>query len=224
MTTISGFAPHAADAEERARARVGDAYQPGWCLRFIAHDVYGVLPLVDGAKFDETGGNSAADYWHAAVERGTVVKATAAKDLPQNSAVFWLGEEGEHGHVAFYTSGEKIISTDLPEIGFIGEAHLGDVEEQWGYKLVGAVLVDGNGISLEPGEMPAPKYKVSNPDGARGTELISRSSAEVDVVPVGKAVKVDHLEQIPGTLDIRAVVKRKGGETFYDYADLEVVE
>lgn len=226
MTKITRYAPHAADAETRARASVGDPYQTGWCLRFVAHDLYGVDPLVDRPKFDALGYNTATDYWEAAEARGEVVKASTAKDLPAGSAVFWTGPEGTDGHAAFYLSGEKIISTDLPEFGRVGEAHLVDVAAAWpGYELVGAVLVDGNGVSLKPrdGAPPPRRYKVTAAEGARGTEGLSRSSATVKVAKHGATLTAARLVQVPGTLDLRVVVESKGREVYYDLADLERV-
>lgn len=227
MTKITGYAPHAADAEARARELVGNPYQPGWCLRFAVWTLLGVDPLVDRPKFDALGYNTAADYWKAAEERGEVVKATTSKDLPANSVAFWIGPDGTDGHAAFYLSGEKIITTDLPTTGRIGEAHLGDVAETWpGYELVGAVLVDGNGISLKPrdGAPPPKMFKVTAPDGARGVAGLSRSSARVKVAKPGTKLTASRLEQVPGTLEVRVVVDAKGGEVYYDLADLSRVE
>lgn len=193
MTTITRTAPYANTAIERARAQVGDRYPAGWCLRWAA-SVFGVPGVGD---WDGDGANDAEDFWKAAVARGQVIETTDPSEIPAGSMVMWTGGSHDHGHAAVAIGDGHMISTDLPFRNSIGEVDIDLVRKAWGLKLVGAILVDGNGYKLTPATGPArlKRYKVTAEGGLRGRTGPDTSYQTVLVLPKGKVITVKELVQ-----------------------------
>jgi hypothetical protein len=218
MPEIAKYAPHARNATERARARVGDPYHPGWCLRFVAHDVLGVSGVGDWEKMQAEGYNNVDDYWAAAVDHGKVVKTSDPAKIPAGSIVAWSG--GEHGHAAYALGDGKIIGTDHPTHGRVGESTIKAITDDWDYKLLGAVLIDGGGYTYhQPAKRPARKYKVTAADGAPGHTSRSKSAPVGETAKSGATLTVNRLEQ-EGFI-VWAVASKKDAELYYLADQLE---
>lgn len=151
---------------ERAKAWVGDRFSPGWCLYWCLVHVFKVPGLGD---YDHDGSADAEDYWKAAKKRGKVVETSDPKTIPAGVLIMWTGGSHDHGHAAYSLGNGEMVSTDLPTRGRVGRVPIDMARARWGLKLVGYVLVDGNGFTLtrdvglsEPTRLTKPvKYTVT---------------------------------------------------------------
>lgn len=151
MVTKIKYAPNALKARATALSWVGKKFSPGWCLYWCLVYVYKVPGLGD---YDHDGDADAVDYWKAAKKRGKVVETTDPKKIPPGALIMWTG--GKHGHAAFSLGDGRMVSTDLPTRGKVGECDIAEAHKRWGHQLVGYVEVDGNGFTLVQPETPAP--------------------------------------------------------------------
>lgn len=150
------YAPGAATARATALGWVGRKYPPGWCLRFQALEIFKVPGVGD---WDRDRAADAEDYWKAAVARGKVVKTSDPAKIPAGVMIMWTDPgRNDYGHAAYSLGGGMMVSTDLPTSGKVGKVKISEASRRWGHKLVGYVLVDGNGFTLtpKPPKPPAP--------------------------------------------------------------------
>lgn len=218
-TTVTRYAPHAADAVPRALAQVGTSYPAGWCLRWAA-SIFGVPGVGD---WDGDSANDAEDFWKAAVARGTVIKTADPEKIPAGSMVMWTGGSHDHGHAAVAIGGGRMVSTDLPRRARIGNVEIDTVRTSWGLTLVGAILVDGNGYGLikPAGASTLKKYRVTAESGLRGRTGPSTSHPTVMVAPEGKILTVKQLVQ--NGREQWAVSRQKNQDLYFSLAYLERV-
>lgn len=166
------FAPHSRTATERALAAVGNDYPTGWCLRFAATDVLGVPGTTDWDNVDA----DCHDFWDAAVIHGEVIETDDPTAFPARAIAIWSG--GEYGHAAFTLGDGEGVGTDFPDRGRVGRFALADLAEAWGYQLLGAIIIDGNGYIYEPRpDDYRPTFKVTAVGGARGYTRPDTSAA-----------------------------------------------
>lgn len=140
----------------RAESWIGRSFPPGRCLFWCLTEVYKVPGVGD---YDRDGDADCHDYWRAAVKRGEVVETTDPKKIPVGAIAIW--SSGTYGHAAVVVAPGVIVSTDLPTRGRIGRVPITEPARRWGHKLLGYVVVDGNGFTLardrvEPAPEPAP--------------------------------------------------------------------
>lgn len=70
-----------------------------------------------------------------------------ALDPPLGAPVFWAGGSEGHGHIAIYTGGEDMRSTDCTVIGDVSDEHGSWVRKTWGLEYLGWTG-DLNGVRL----------------------------------------------------------------------------
>lgn len=141
-----------AQALARAKAKVGKTNRVGYCLAECVA-VYGI-PGPYG-----WGGNGRAwayNYWLNAVAHGKVVKTSDPMAIPAGALLFHAPRPGattvggKAGHVAISAGGGYEYSTDQPRDGKWGKVTIASVERAWGKKLVGYIIVTGDGVRLMP--------------------------------------------------------------------------
>lgn len=205
------YAPNSRTATELALAKVGDEYPTGWCLRFAATDILGVPGTTDWDNQDA----NCHDFWDAAVIRGTVIETDDPAKIPAGALAIWSG--GEHGHAAFTLGDGEVVGTDYPVHGRIDRHQIADLSEEWGYQLLGAILVDGNGYIYEPRPDDHRKtFKVIAAGGSRGYERPDTSAARGKKLRKGTKVDVELLQ-------VRFKVWAEVDGTFYPFEDFERV-
>lgn len=216
---VTRYAPHVDDVVDRALAQVGKRYPRGWCLRWAA-SMFGVPGVGD---WDHDKANDAEDFWKAAVAKGQVIQTSDPKKIPAGSMVMWVGGSGDHGHAAVALGGGRMVSTDLPKMDAIGEVDIALVHERWGLKLVGAILVDGNGYILKKpsGPKALKRYRVTAESGLRARSAPSTSAETVFLAPEGKVITVKHLVQ--RGRDVWAVSTHRKQDVYFHTAHLERV-
>lgn len=111
-------APQAADVAADA---VGNACDPGYCLKY-SRTAYGI----------PSQHSDAADAWHAAYGRHP-----GDTTPPVGAPVFWTGGSSGHGHIAVYAGDGRIYTTDLPTYGRIGVDDLDAPRTRWGLTYAG---------------------------------------------------------------------------------------
>lgn len=204
---MNRYAPHSRNATDRALAKVGDQYPDGWCLRFAATDVLGVPGTTDWDNPDA----DCHDFWDAAKIRGTVIETDKPDKIPAGALAIWSG--GEYGHAAFTLGDGEVVGTSYPVLGRIGRHPIADLSEAWGYQLLGAILVDGNGYIYEPrpddhrqtyrAVVSAPAYSRPDTSAATGKKL-------------RKGIKIE-----PTLVQVRFKVWAEHDGAFYRFEDLE---
>jgi hypothetical protein len=207
------YAPHSRTSTDRALARIGDEYPTGWCLRFAATDVLGVpgAHTADYTKPDP----DCLDFWEAAKSLGQVIETDNPAKIPAGVLAIWAG--GPHGHAAFTLAGGDAVGTDYPDLGHIGRFPIADLGSAWGYELLGAVLVDGNGYLYEPRpDDYRPTFKVTAAGGARGYARPDTSAAPGKKLRKGSKVDATLVQ-------VRFKIWADVGGTFYRFEDLERV-
>jgi len=145
MATLYAPGTSGIGTRERAKAWIGKRFAPGWCLYWCLTQVFKVPGLGD---YDHDGAADAEDYWKAAKKRGKVLETSDPKRIPAGVLIMWTGGRNDHGHAAYSLGDGEMVSTDLPTRGMIGRVPIDMAREKWGLKLVGYVLVDGNGFTL----------------------------------------------------------------------------
>lgn len=206
------YAPNSTTATDRALASVGKKYPTGWCLRFAATDVLGVPGTTDWDNPDA----DCVDFWEAAKTHGTVIETDDPTKIPAGALAIWSG--GEYGHAAFTLEGGEAVGTDFPDLGHIGQFPIADLSEAWGYELLGAVLVDGNGYIYEPRPSDwRPTYKVTEDGGAIG--YIRPDASAPRGKKLRKGAKVE-----PTLTQVRFKVWAEVDGTFYGLEDLERIQ
>jgi hypothetical protein len=111
----------AADGLLEARAAVGKACDPGYCLRYV-RGWLDIPPLYPDAT----------TAWRNATGRHV-----GDRTPPMGAPVFWTGGPRNFGHIAIYAGGGRIVSTDLPTSGRVGLVELGLPAARWGHKFAG---------------------------------------------------------------------------------------
>lgn len=181
----------------RAEAWVGRRFSPGWCLFWCLTEVYLVPGLGD---YDHDGAADAEDYWKAAVKRGKVVHAKdidKLDDIPAGVLLMWTGGSSDHGHAAYAQPKGRMIGTDAPTRGVVGEVDIEWIAKHWGLTFVGYVLVDGNGFTLtrETKPKPAPvkklKYRVNSSAGVQVRDAPSTKAKVLQTYKKGTNVAPD---------------------------------
>lgn len=111
-----------------------------------------VLTAGTGAQgnFNADGDADAVDGWKKAKSKGKVVKTPKIKDVPAGTFAYWTGGSHGFGHAAITIGGGKIISTDAPTWGKIGEVSIDWIATNWrnNLKFVGYVVNDGDGHQM----------------------------------------------------------------------------
>lgn len=205
------YAPHSTTSRERALAAVGDDYPTGWCLRFAATDVLGVPGTTDWSNTEA----DCHDFWAAAVKAGTVIETDNPAKIPARSLVIWAGEP--YGHAAYALGDGQAVGTDFPERGKIDQFAIADLGEQWGYELLGAILVDGNGYLYEPRpDDYRPTFKVTAKGGSRGHTRPDSSAPAAKKLRKGTTVEA-------AMHQVRFKVWAEVDGAFYPLDDLERV-
>lgn len=181
------YAPHSRvdETTKRALAWIGRKYPPGWCLRWVATEVYAVPGLGD---YDGDGSADAEDYWKAAVAKGTAVKISDPAKIPAGVMIMWTGGSGDHGHAAYSLGGGMMVSTDLPTRGKVGRVKVDDVRRLWGLKLVGYITKSGNGWTLI--RDPKDVRQVTTKAGLNVREEPDEKSPRLRVLEHGERVHV----------------------------------
>lgn len=203
------YAPHSTTATDRALGWIGKKYPTGWCLRFAATDVLGVPGTTDWTNPDA----DCLDFWEAAKAHGEVIETSDPKKIPAGAIAIWSGDP--YGHAAFTLDGDDAVGTDYPDLGHIGRFPIADLGPAWGYELLGAVLVDGNGYIYEPRpDDYRPTFKVIAAGGAVGRTRPDASA------PTGKKLRKG--SKVEATLtQVRFKIWADVGGTFYRFEDLE---
>jgi hypothetical protein len=155
-------------AATRAKAKVGHSNQIGSCLAECINPAYNPpLPIHGPWRFGGNGKAWAYNYWLAAVEHGKVVKTSDPMKIPAGALLFHAPRKGattnggRAGHVAIGAGNGYEYSTDQPRDGRWGKVKISAVEQAWGKKLVGYIVVTGDGVRLMPD--PAEPAKPSEP-------------------------------------------------------------
>lgn len=156
-----------AQAAARAAAKIGKPNEYGMCLKeqVAIHGIPGPYGW---------GGNGKAwayNYWLHAVEHGKVVKTSDPMKVPKGALLFHAPRPGattnggKAGHVATSAGDGYEYSTDQPKDGRWGKVKIAAVEKAWGKKLVGYIIVTGDGVRLMPDPTPAkPAAPKTEPD------------------------------------------------------------
>lgn len=194
MPTLYAPGTSGTGTRNRAKAWIGRAFSPGWCLYWCLVHVFKVPGLGD---YDHDGDADAVDYWKAAKKRGRVVETSDPKDIPAGVLISWTGGSHGYGHAAYSLGDGEMVSTDLPTRGKVGRVPIDKARTQWGLKLVGYVLVDGNGFTLSrtpapstPTKLPRPvKYLVTAKTGLRGHKTPDEHSPTVWLAKYGSTVQ-----------------------------------
>ena len=196
---VNRYAPHAENSRSRALARVGRSYPPGWCLRWVAREIFGVPGVGD---YDGDRAADAEDFWKAAVRRGDVVKTSSPSKIPAGVMVMWTGGRNDHGHAAYSLGDGMMVSTDAPTRGKIGKVKIAWVKDHWGLTLVGYIKKDANGyIYRKPSGKREPKvYKVVAEGGLYGRRKPNRSAKIVRLAKKGERIKAVRLAEGAGML------------------------
>jgi hypothetical protein len=149
-------------AHARAKAKVGKSNQVGSCLAECINPAYNPpLPIPGPWRFEGNGKAWAYNYWLAAVEHGKVVKTSDPMKVPAGALLFHAPRPrattngGKAGHVAISAGDGYEFSTDQPHDGHWGKVKIAAVEQAWGKKLVGYIVVTGDGVRLMPDPVPA---------------------------------------------------------------------
>lgn len=186
-----------AGTRPRALAWVGDKFKAGWCLYWCLVYVFKVPGLGD---YDHDGDADAEDYWKAAVARGKVVHAKdidKLDDIPAGVLLMWTGGSHDNGHAAYCLGKGRMVSTDLPTSGQIGECDIELAHNRWRHTFVGYVLVDANGFTLTRETPPKPvpvkklKYKVSSTAGVQVRDAPSTKGKVLQTYKKGTNVAPD---------------------------------
>lgn len=205
------YAPGAKKSRATALAKVGTKFPAGWCLYWCLKEVFFVPGLGD---YDHDGAADAEDYWKAAVARGKAVKTGVASSIPPGVIIMWTGGRNDHGHAAYSLGNGEMVSTDLPRSGFIGRVKITEAKRVWGLKLVGYVLVDGNGFTLVQPDTtppPAPKPNVYEVTAKIGLNVRTGPSLRAEVVRVAKlGTKVTEVKTVEATNGRHFVVDKAG--------------
>ena len=195
---VNRYAPHAATSRKRALARVGNSYPAGWCLRWVAREIYGVPGVGD---YDGDRAADAEDFWKAAVKRGDVVKTSSPSKIPAGVMVMWTGGRNDHGHAAYSLGDGEMVSTDLPRRGRIGRVRISTVKSSWGLTLVGYIKKDANGyIYRKPAKVEPKVYRVVVAGGINGRRKPNRSAKIVRVAKKGEKIVAVRLAEGAGML------------------------
>lgn len=143
MTT---YAPRTMTAAgNKAKSLVGKANRVGYCLAECVRTVYGIMGPY------HWGGNGRAwaiNYWLSAVSRGKVVKTNDPNKVPFGAMAFFDSARNRPEHVVIGAGGGYCYSTDFPRTGRWGKVKIRSIEASWGMKLVGYILVTGDGVTL----------------------------------------------------------------------------
>lgn len=132
-------------AGQRARSLVGRANRVGYCLAECVRTIYGI------AGPYHWGGNGrpwAINYWLSAVSRGKVVKTSNPAKVPFGAMLFFDSGRNRPEHVAIGAGGGYCYTTDYPRRGRWGRVPIRSIERAWGMKLVGYILITGDGVIL----------------------------------------------------------------------------
>lgn len=132
-------------AGNKARSLVGRANRVGYCLAECVRTVYGIQGPY------HWGGNGrpwAINYWLSAVSRGKVVKTRDPMRVPFGAMLFFDSSRNRPEHVAIGAGNGYCYSTDFPRRGRWGRVRIRSIESAWGMKLVGYILVTGDGVTL----------------------------------------------------------------------------
>lgn len=132
-------------AGNRAKSLVGHRNDIGYCLRECVRTIYGISPPY---RFAGNGRPWAINYWKNAVARGKVVKTSDVKRPPFGAMIFFDSGRNRPEHVAISAGGGYCYSTDFPRRGRWGKARISAIESSWGMRLVGYILVTGDGVIL----------------------------------------------------------------------------
>lgn len=219
MTARTIFAPGTSGTGTRPRALawVGKPFSPGWCLYWCLVHVFKVPGLGD---YDHDGDADATDYWKAAKKRGKVVETADPKKIPAGVLICWTGGSRGYGHAAYSLGNGEMVSTDLPTRGKVGRVPIDRARTQWKLKLVGYVLVDGNGFTLtrEPVKAPSKtttKYETTTDVNLRKTASIRgktlrvlKKGERIDGLDIVTAGGRDWLHTINGNYVAAAYVKK----------------
>lgn len=194
---MTKYAPHARDSRSRALARVGRRYPPGWCLRWVAREVFGVPGVGD---WDGDRAADAEDFWKAAVKRGDVVRTSDPSKIPAGVMVMWTGGRNDHGHAAYSLGRGMMVSTDAPHRGYIGKVRISWVRQHWGLQLVGYIKRDANGYTyVRPkGTKAVKEYEVVARNGVNGRKAPRLKADVVRVAKHGETVKAVKLVEGAG--------------------------
>ena len=149
------------EALARAKHLDGHRNEVGMCLAEVA-EIYG---LTGPYRWGGNGRMWAINFWLAAVEHGEVVKTSDPRKIPAGAMVFHAPRPkaksvgGMAGHVAIGAGSGKEYSTDQPHDGRRGKVSIRSVEKAWTKKLLGYIVVTGDGITLtdRPGSISTDK-------------------------------------------------------------------
>jgi len=143
-------APHADNAEARAKAKVGTTNRVGMCAHEVIVNILGIpAPW-------KWGGNGRAWAYNYFLGAQKVVKTNDPMKVPAGAVVIHRPRPGatttggKAGHIAISAGGGYEYSTDLPHEGRWGKVKISYVEDVWGKELAGYVLVDGMGYDVSP--------------------------------------------------------------------------
>jgi hypothetical protein len=201
-------------AATRAKAKVGHSNQVGSCLAECINPAYNPpLPIHGPWRFGGNGKAWAYNYWLAAVEHGKVVKTSDPMKIPAGALGFHAPRKGattnggKAGHVFIGAGNGYEYSTDQPRDGRWGKVKISAVEQAWGKKLVGYIVVTGDGVRLMPDPVaaaPKPTPKPSaEPEDWFGIDL--RNLAGFDVVRGAKTIE----QRLPAIVNDIAKVGRE---------------
>jgi endonuclease/exonuclease/phosphatase (EEP) superfamily protein YafD len=163
------YAPHTMTAAAaRAKAKVGKSNAVGMCLAECVNPAYNSPYNLPSWRFGGNGRPWAVNHWLDAVDRGKVVKTSDPAKIPAGALAYMAKVSGGKlvyttpGHVFIGAGGGNAYSTDRPSNGKWGKVSIRSIEAAWGMKLVGYILVTGDGITLtdKPAAVtpkPAPK-------------------------------------------------------------------
>jgi len=138
------------EALTRAKHLDGHRNEFGMCLAEVA-EIFG---LTGPFRWGGNGRAWAINFWLAAVEHGKVVKTSDPAKVPAGAMLFHAPRPGAKsvggraGHVAIGAGGGKEYSTDQPHDGRRGKVSIRSVEKAWGKKLLGYIVMTGDGITL----------------------------------------------------------------------------
>jgi hypothetical protein len=130
-----------------AKSWFGKPYGIGWCQKFT-NELFGTGTVGD---FDQDSDFDAVDGWKAAVANGKVIRASSISsyaEIPPAVMLYWSGGSHGFGHAAVSIGGGRMVSTDLPVPGVVGNVPITMPHEKWGLDFVGYVTKEGNGYTL----------------------------------------------------------------------------
>lgn len=158
-------------AGARAESLVGHGTphgESGWCAEWTIRDVYRNLGPY---RWGGNGRAWAINYWDAAKRWGKVVETSDPAQIPRGALTFSKGSS-KYGHVFIAAGHGRCYTTDYPVARKIGHVRITDLLTGWNHRLLGYVLVTGEGVDLRDDVAPNRMDPAAYFTGAEGDHVL----------------------------------------------------